>query len=299
MSTFRSSGDLSADRRYLWADASRKEGDLEAACELFEQATEAAPEWAAAWFALGETRQLAGDRTAAAAAFQRCLACDPADAFGASLRLGALAGKDTAMPAAYVAGLFDEYATRFDSHLTGTLDYRGPALLLEAIDACGFATFERVLDLGCGTGLMAAALAGRFRICDGVDLSPGMLREAAKRHVYRGLVEDDVVGFLLTVEPAAYDLIIAADVLVYLGDLAPLFKAAHAALASNGLVAFTVQSQPGAGFSLGADMRFAHARQYIDDTARSAGFEVVSIGEASTRLDAGRPVPGLVCVLTA
>lgn len=302
MSAFRSSGDLAADRRYLWGDASRKDGDQVGAADLFRQAIELAPYWPSGWFALGEVLAAAGDSAAARAAFTRCLALEPADVLGAGARLARIEGRSSELPAAYVAGLFDEYAPRFDDHLTGALAYRGPAVLIDAIgrQCVGMGRemrFERVADLGCGTGLMAQALGPRAGIVDGVDLSPRMLTEAAKRGLYRRLVASDVVEFLAET-PERYDLIVAADVLVYLGDLMPLFAAVRHALADAGLFAFTVQAEAGTGYSLGADMRFAHSEAYLARIAAEAGLKLRLIEAVSTRQDAGRDVPGLVAVLT-
>ena len=131
------SGDLIAERRFAYARAAAKEGDWSTAAELFEQALEPAPHWAAAWFALGEAREKLGALDAAAQAFRETLVADPTDAQGATARL-ALIGRGAApagLPQAYVARLFDDYAPRFDRHLTKNLGYRAPALIAEALSA--------------------------------------------------------------------------------------------------------------------------------------------------------------------
>ena len=113
-------GDLIAERRFAYAKAAAEDGDWSAAAEIFEQALERAPHWAAAWFALGEAREKLGDVEGAADAFRSALAADPSDAQGAAARL-ALIGRGEAtraLPQAYVARLFDDYAPRFDAHLT-------------------------------------------------------------------------------------------------------------------------------------------------------------------------------------
>ena len=97
----------------------------------------------------------------------------------------------------------------------------------------------------------------------------------------------------------SYDLILAADVLVYLGALEPLFAEVKSRLTTNGLFAFTVQAQDAAGFALGEDMRFAHSATYIETAATAAGLGLESLQPVSTRQDAGRPVPGHVVLLSA
>lgn len=296
---FAGSGDLSADRRYLWGEGARTEGDLAAAADLYRQAAEAAPGWAAAWFALGRTLADLARPDEARAALRQALALDPGDTLGAALLLTRLGGVATAaMSPRYVAKLFDDYADRFDDHLTGALAYRGPQVLLDALDrAAGGATrFRHVLDLGCGTGLMGVALAGRAHRIEGADLSARMLEKARRSGRYDALEQADVVTFLDQVTPGA-DLIIAADVLVYIGDLAPLFAAAARVLAPGGLFAFTVQAAVDGTFALGPDLRFAHSAGYLRGLAALAGFAVLVLDPVSTRRDGGRDVPGLVAVL--
>lgn len=304
MSTARTSGDLAADRRFLWAEASLAEGDAAAAADLYRQAIDIAPGWPPAWFGLGKALALLGE-AGAADAFGRCLALAPDDVLGAGVHLARHEGRTQDMPPAYVAGLFDDYAPRFDAHLTGALEYRGPAILVAAL-ATQYERqgrpfrFEEAMDLGCGTGLMAEALAARGGVIDGVDLSAGMLAVAAGRGLYRHLAAGDVTAHLMHRAPGTrYDLMLAADVLVYIGALGPLFHAVKSRLTDDGLFAFTVQTGEGTSFTLGGDLRFTHSPAYIAETAEAAGLRVLALDPASTRTDAGRAVPGLVAVLSA
>ncbi len=293
------SGDLMAERRFAYAKAAAEDGDWSAAAELFEQALERAPNWAAAWFALGETREKLGDFDAAAEAFRETLVADPADAQGARARL-ALIGRGEApgaLPQAYVARLFDDYAPRFDKHLIKNLGYRAPALIVEALSAVASdRRFASALDLGCGTGLMGEALQGRVGDLAGIDLSAAMIAKARERGIYDRLVVGDAAATLGREPPGIADLIVAADALVYIGDLAPLFAAVVRALASNGLFAFSVETCEGDGFKLEPTMRFAHSRSYVETTAREAGLRLLHVQSASTRREAGVDAPGLICV---
>ena len=201
------------------------------------------------------------------------------------------------LPQAYVARLFDDYAPRFDAHLTENLGYRAPALIADALDATAPGRrFAQALDLGCGTGLMGEALRSRVDHLTGVDLSPAMIAKARERGVYDGLVVGDAAALLTCEPPGVFDLIVAADLLVYIGDLKPLFAAVATALAADGLFAFSVELFEGDGFKLEPTMRFAHARPYVETTAREAGLRPVLVQSASTRREAGAEVPGLICV---
>ncbi len=296
---------MAADKRYLWGEGAAADGDYAGAADLFRQALELAPLWPAGWFAFAKALIELGALDEAARAFRTCLAVNPADTFGAALHLARLSPEQAgwAIPGAYVEQLFDDYADRFDTHLNGILHYRGPALIRAALLAEMARQrrdphFKAVLDLGCGTGLMAVALAGIADIIDGVDISRRMLEKARATNRYRKLDADDLVGHLVTL-PAGlrYSLATAADVLVYIGDLGPLFAAVRSRLPIGSFFAFTVQSHQGRGFALGKDLRAAHSEAYLLGIAVDSGFSVRSFEAGSSRMDAGIDVPGYVVVL--
>ena len=288
-----SAPDPLAERRFALALGYAGDGDWGAAADLCEQALERAPDWAPAWFALGEAREKLGEREAAAAAYGRAVACDPSDVAGAGPRWALLEGREAAaLPPAFVARLFDDYAPRFETHLTQTLGYRGPEAILAALDEVAPGRrFAVALDLGCGSGLMGRALRGRVERLIGVDLSPAML---ARAEGYDELAVGDLVAFLR--ERTGADLLTAADTLVYLGDLAPVFAAAAGAMAAGGLFAFTVESGE-APFALCETLRFRHSDAHVRAAAASAGLEVVLLKPVSTRREAGAAAAGRVCVL--
>ena len=265
---------------------------------MLEQALERAPDWPPALFALGEARAKLGDAKGAAEAIRASLAADPADALGAAGRLALLGEGEPPhdLPRAYVARLFDDYAPRFDRHLLRDLAYRGPALIAAAIDiAAPGRRFVRALDLGCGTGLAGAPLRARVERLEGVDLSPAMLAKARERGLYNALEAANIVDHLRRFG-AAFDLIVAADALVYCGDLKPVFAATAAALVPGGLFAFTLESFTGEGYRLGETMRFAHARAYVEASAAAAPLSPVIVEAAATRREKGADVPGLAAV---
>lgn len=301
--TSRSSGDLLADRRYDYAMFAKAEGDLAAAADLLAQALEIVPRWAPAWFALGEVEAALERREEAVAAFRRALDHDPSDALGAALALARLGAADaaTAMAPAYVAALFDQYAPRFDSALRAGLAYRGPEILLDAVTRARSGrgqsrAFGRMLDLGCGTGLAAEIFAAHAGDIDGVDLSPRMVDVARQKGIYRALAVGDLAGFLGRRDAASADLVVAADVFVYIADLAPIARDSARVLKSGGLLAFTVETHAGEGVVLGAGLRYAHAEAVVRAVIADAGLEILLLETVSTRNEADRPVPGLVVV---
>jgi predicted TPR repeat methyltransferase len=300
--SFRSSGDITADRRYAFARHFAERGDLEAAIDLLTQTLELAPGFAAAWFALGDIQEKLGRGAEAVAAFRQVLNHDADDPYGASLRLMRLGAIDAAdMPANYVREVFDQYAGRFDDALTRGLAYKGPELLFaavrEACDARGREFhFGSMLDLGCGTGLGAVPFRPFVDRLAGVDLSSNMVELARRKNIYDRLVVGGIMAFLEHEPAQAHQLVLAADVFAYFSNLAPVIAASTRALAANGLLAFTVETHAGGGIILGDKLRYAHSATHVRNTCESAGLNVALLTEASTRNEANIPVPGLVVV---
>jgi predicted TPR repeat methyltransferase len=305
---FVSSGDLIADRRYKWALDQAARGDFAAAADILAQTVALAPGFATAWFALGAIRDRLGDRAGAIAAFEQARDADPQDYHGARLQLARL-GSGAATPAmseTYVRRLFDQYAGRYDTALTERLAYRGPALLREAVEQAMRAAgrplhFPSVLDLGCGTGLGGAAFRPVADWLVGVDLSPAMIAQAMAKDFYDRLAITDLADFLTSdaSDAAKYHLVLAADVFVYVNDLAPIVAAVARILAPGGLFAFTVETHAGGGVKLLPTLRYAHGAPYIRRSLADAGLTVASISEVAVRSEKGMPVDSLVVVAQA
>jgi predicted TPR repeat methyltransferase len=299
---FLSSGDLVADRRFEFARDLQLKGDLVAAADLLEQAIELAPDFASAWFTLGEIREKLGERDAAIAAFRQARATDPDDRHGASLRLMQTGAENLAgIPPAYVRALFDQYAPKFETAVVDDLGYRGPALLFKAVLAARAAArkpafFKRAIDLGCGTGLAATAFAREVDHLAGIDLSPRMIERARATGLYAELEVAEMVEGLRGKPDGSADLILAADAFVYLADLAPVLGEASRALAAGGLLAFTVETHGGAGVILGEGLRYAHGADYVRASLEATGLELSRLEELSARNEDNVPVPGLVVV---
>jgi predicted TPR repeat methyltransferase len=299
---FLSSGDLVADRRFEFARDLQLKGDLVAAADLLLQATELAPGFASAWFTLGQIREQLGEREAATAAFCKAREADSEDRHGASLHLMRLgAEKLSSMPQAYVRALFDQYAPRFETALVDDLDYRGPALLFKAVLAARHAVrkpafFKRAIDLGCGTGLAASAFAREVDHFTGIDLSPRMIEKARSTGLYAELAVADMLEGLRGRPDASTELVLAADAMVYVADLASLLCEAKRVLVAGGLLAFTVETHDGDGVILGEGLRYAHSADYVRASIRDAGLALSQLEGLSARNEDNAPVPGLVVV---
>jgi len=222
---------------------------------------------------------------------------DKAEALGgdvAALRDRLLRERGT-LPTSYARHLFNDYAPKFDAALKG-LGYRAPDMLAEALQPH---LHNRegldILDLGCGTGLSGLPFRQRKRRLVGVDLAERMLAEAAKLDLYDLLVCADLVSALQS--QAQWDLIIAADVFVYVGDLAATLAAVPAALRPDGLLAFTVEVGDGDHFTLQESRRYAHSPNYINGLLAKCQLRTIETRSVVLRQDRGQPIAGHVWIV--
>lgn len=301
--TQHSSGDFLADRRADYARMLAGGGDFASAMELMQQALELAPRWAAGWFRLSEYAEKSGLKEAAAAGLAKVLDLAPADPFGAGLKIAVLGGSDVPAgpPSRYVEQLFDDYAERFDTALVERLEYSVPEKLATLIfEHIPSARFSSVADLGCGTGLFGTRIRERAAFLEGFDLSANMLAKAREKQVYDRLAQADLSlspsksgVFGPDLPPNRAELVSAADVLMYLGELTTPFSIAATLVATGGYFAFSAEDA-GAdeGYVLRSSLRYAHGEAYVRDRAAAAGFDVLLSQATVIRKDAGDPVHG-------
>lgn len=202
------------------------------------------------------------------------------------------------VPAEYLAARFDAWALAFDADLRDRLHYRGPEILHDAVARVRppvEATLD-VLDLGCGTGLLAPLFRPWARRLHGVDLSPKMLEQARRHGLYDRLDAEDLL-IPLKRDEAAWDLILAADVFNYLGNLEEVFVAAARALRPDGLFAFTVESHTEPGYRLCPTGRYVHSLDYLRTQTDAVGLKELHAEPASLRRESERPVHSHVVVL--
>ncbi|HLY04418.1 MAG TPA: methyltransferase domain-containing protein [Rhizomicrobium sp.] len=307
-------------------------GDRDAALAAARETALLYREAAPAALALGEALRSAGHLPAAVGELQRALRLDPA-LLAARVELGAAwldageAGKalacwrgircdeitpELALMTAdaeralasprsdprYVRHLFDQFSKDYDARMLAQLAYRAPTILREFAGLLGLGGPKRhdILDLGCGTGLMGEAVKDWAQRLDGVDLSPQMIERARARNIYDELYVADVIAWLA--QPGStYDLIFAADTIVYIGDLAPLFWAVRARLVEGGIFLFTAESQEGSGFGLGPKRRWRHSETYLRCDAERARLHVSGLMACVPRTEAGESVSGWAVAL--
>ena len=304
--------------------------DLDAALDEAREAAALNPGIAVVALALGEALLAKGALPAAIAEFQRASRLDPAlerprfltaqawleageaanalaifESLEPSPERDALIGRAKASAIAprsdpgYVRHLFDQFSADYDNRMLGQLDYAAPQILRDLADLVMPGRDKlRILDLGCGTGLAGWLFKPRAARLAGIDLSPAMIEKARARDVYDSLIMGDIETAL----NGEYDLILAADTLVYLGDLGPVFAAAADHLAPGGFFLFTTEAKEGPrdspGFELGPKRRWRHGEAYLREAAKAAGLSVAGLVSASPRTESHQPVSGFAVALT-
>lgn len=292
------SGNMTADSRYALALRLAEWGDFSASADILRQGIELAPGWPPPYFHLGEALRQQKDFAAAGTAFEEYLRLDPADAMGATIKLALIGARPAppAMPEEYVRALFHQYAPKFEKSLVGNLAYNAPRDMADLISAHRQDTFSHILDLGCGTGLAAQYFKGRAAAITGIDLAPGMIREARAKNLYTHLHEAKIQDFLAAAMDR-YDLILAADLFIYIGDLRGVFKQIAAVMTNSGLYAFSIQIPPddAGDWVLGPDHRYAQTPAYIERCLEESGLALAdSRAGVPLRLEGGKPVAGAI-----
>jgi predicted TPR repeat methyltransferase len=274
-------------------------GHLPTAIAEFQRALRLEPTLIAARYALGCCWLDAGEAERAAEVFSELAATESPFTSRAAQKISeveAMRGASRSAPG-YIRHLFDQFSPDYERKMLEELSYRAHLILRGLADLVGV-TARRldILDLGCGTGLAGEAFRDVAHRLDGVDLSPRMIECARSRGIYDSLVIDDVET-ALAAGRRTFDLILAADTLVYLGDLGPLFTAAGRRLKPSGFFLFTVEKKSGDGFELGPKRRYRHSEAYLREEASRAGLEIMGLLDCSPRQEAKSPVEGLAAAL--
>lgn len=212
--------------------------------------------------------------------------------------LSALQGQTTdSAPAAYVRETFDRYAGRFDDHLLNKLGYSVPAALAEML--CqdeGETHFSHALDIGCGTGLSGQPFKAVTDDMTGVDLSRQMLDKAETKGIYTRLICQGIYQFLES-DPVQYDLIIAADVFIYLGRLDTFFTSIARVAGRECTLVCSIESYDGEDYVLRKSGRYAHNPSHLVAIAEKNGFHLLQQKAHGIRKEDGVWIPGELLIL--
>jgi predicted TPR repeat methyltransferase len=262
--------------------AQQRQGLGEQAIASYRKAMRADPALAQACLNLGRLAGNHGNHALAAECFKAGLEHHPGDPTFEHLSAAAAGRSTERAPAGYVTNLFDGIAQQFEHHLVRELEYQVPealAILVRSRLAAG----SCVIDLGCGTGLVGAALHGTQAQLVGVDLSPRMLEIAARSGAYARLEQGEIVEVLARIPADSVHAVLAADVFIYLGDLSAIFAAVSRVLAPGGLFAFSVEGLDSGSYMLQPSGRYAQSPAYLRSLAALTGLEERSLEPSHIR----------------
>lgn len=282
----------------------RRRSQRDAAMQCFEAAVRHNPEFVDAWLDLAELHYTGGNAQRALAFVDEAQKRDPANEIARFKRAQYSGEQPAQIPHEVVARLFAGMAATFDEHLVQHLDYRTPALLIEELKPWLQEFVDRrgrgpaVLDLGCGTGLFGVAVRPYASALAGVDLSAEMLSKATERGIYDELAMSDLLSHLKT-DGGVRELVAATDVLIYTGNLEPLFGCIAARLPVDGVFAFSVESPRdlAVDYRLESTGRYSHHPDYIRRLAASVDLEQFAFSESVIRTEGGVPIRGFLFVL--
>jgi predicted TPR repeat methyltransferase len=201
------------------------------------------------------------------------------------------------IPDQTLVDLFDRYADKFDHHLHEKLEYHVPELIAQAVSDLKPDRPLDVLDLGCGTGLCGHYLKPMAGQLWGIDLAPLMIAKSKSRGIYDRLELGELVEVMKRIDQK-FDVIVAGDVLIYNGELAPIYEAAVARLRPGGRLIASFEAAAGDRFVLGTKtLRYSHSRPYLKRMADIFGFVEERIDDITVRKENQVPVKGYLVVL--
>ena len=284
-------GPATGSRLFNWASALLALGEPAAAEPVLHRALLVRPDDPAILVQLGEAQLSQGRTDDALKSLRRALKKQPDNHFAAHL-VSALTNSGTPSRD-YVTRLFDDYAGIFEEHLTQKLGYRVPEALATML-AGHIKPGAVALDLGCGTGLVAEALATQVGQIDGIDLAPKMIEQARAHGRYRHLAAGDCVEVMTSDSDFSgpYDLVCAADVFIYMGAIEAVLDTILTRLSPGGLIAFSVETTQAEDIEIRASGRFAHAPAYIDRLVTSRRLTLLADQPHVIRLEQEKPIAG-------
>lgn len=139
---------------------------------------------------------------------------------------------------------YAKFAPQYDA-LMVKWDYDLPSQTAEYVKTYGSGPQAKILDVGCGTGLVGKALAkaGYGRI-SGIDISPDMLKFAEETESYQVLRQHDLTQFPYPFEDNTFPIVTAIGVLSTFEDIASILNECCRMATPGGCLIFTLRKTP-------------------------------------------------------
>ena len=287
------------DFLYNLARCCQDSGEIDKAVSCYKEVLDIEPEDTAAMNNLAYLLHRQGELTQAEQYYHQLLVLQPGHP-AASHMIAALKGSQVeAPPQEYVRDLFDQFSDNFESSLVDRLEYRTPQLLRSCLDTLDGRKekYTRCVDLGCGTGLAGVAFRSVCKKLIGVDLSPKMVDEARAKEVYDRLEVGEILSFLAKEQDQPCDLMIAADVLTYLGNLSQVMEKASCCCCPGALFCFSTEKSMESGWQLRPTGRYAHHRDYVLQTAGRFGWRMLLADDVDLRREGDDWIRGDIFIL--
>ncbi len=281
------------DGFYTLGNCYRELKEFEKTLTVYKHALEINPDHLPANKNLAYVYHLLGDTDNAIILYKHILNLEPSNEQARHM-IAAITGEHVdQIPSEYVKEVFDHYSETFETNLLEDLHYTVPAQLRANIDTLDHSveSFYKCIDLGCGTGLAGVAFHKKCEHITGIDISEKMIAQAESKNIYTILAVAEATSFLKK-KKGEYDLVIAADFLTYVGDLSSVFEAVTSATTERALFCFSIENSAQPDFHLCSTGRFAHARQYVVQTAGRHGWRCLDIKETNLRKEKTEWVEG-------
>lgn len=284
------------DNNYQLGRDHLERGNIQDAVLRFKFVLWLDPKYKDSWYYLGVSQLAAGETKAAREAFAKEIKLHPKSET-ARYMLAITTGKSMpkaelpkSIPVQILADQFDNLAPSYTKEQVGAFKYEGHVQLANAVRASVIPgrVDHIMLDLGCGSGLCGPLVRDVAAHLTGVDISPGMLAEAVKvvdergHKIYDALIRREAVEFMGDGPDSSYDIIMAAGLVSYIGELQPFFEQAARLLKQGGILALTADPYDGTGFLFNPETgRFLYSQYYLNDLAARFGLSEYRSREAA------------------
>ena len=287
---------LASENKILGVIYFFSQGDIQKALEELNVLLKKNPRDALLFNMLGGCYASIGQIEMAIKNYQKALVIEPEYSIPKHMLNSLIGHTSKEPPKQYVKNLFDDYAYRFNDALVNNLQYNLPFVIKKLIlkSSNEKSIYQNSIDLGCGTGLAGKDLRDISTNLIGIDISENMVSEAEKLNIYDTLIVGDIVE-KLNASHDKFDLLVALDVLIYIGDVQSIFQAVHYSCKPDSLFIFSVETQDENGYSLLKSSRYAHSDEYIMD--QTAGlFKLVNSENVKLRKEGESWIQGKVYV---